>query len=73
MEIEAGLQKYNEPVVSNLKSARPNTTNEMMSAVEDLDTAFGGHGGNLSDMRFIRMKVKALTVTDSDILQQMIG
>ena len=69
MEIEAGLNKTNEPVVTNIKSARPSTTNEMMSAVEDLNTAYGGNGGNLADMRFIRMKVKSLTVTDSEILQ----
>ena len=45
----------------------------MMSAVEDLNTAFGGNGGNLSDMRFIRMKVKSMTISDSEILQQMIA
>jgi hypothetical protein len=73
MEIEAGLNKNNETVVTNIKSARPNTTNEMMSAVEDLNTAFGGNGGNLSDMRFIRMKVKSMTISDSEILQQMIA
>ena len=43
----------------------------MMSAVDDLKTDFGGNGGNLSEMRFIRLKVKTLNVTDSDILQQM--
>lgn len=43
----------------------------MMSAVDDLGTAFGGNGGNLTDMKFIRLKVKSLSVTDSDILQQM--
>lgn len=71
MEIEAGLQKTSEPVVTNVGGGKPSTTIEMMSAVEDLSTAFGGNGGNLSDMRFIRLKVKTLNVTDSDILQQM--
>jgi len=41
----------------------------MMSAVDDLGTAFGGNGGNLSEMKFIRLKVKTLNITDSDILQ----
>lgn len=72
MEIEAGLQKYNEPAVES-KGKRPNTVTEMTSAVEDLNTAFGGNGGNLSDMRFIRMKVKSMSITDNEILQQMIS
>lgn len=55
------------------KGKRPNTVTEMTSAVEDLNTAFGGNGGNLSDMRFIRMKVKSMSITDNEILQQMIS
>ena len=29
---------------------------------------FGGNGGNLTDMRFIRMKIKSLVVEDGAVL-----
>lgn len=46
--------------------------NEIESAVEDLNTNFGGRGGNLSDMRFIRLKIKTLKIDDNELLQQLI-
>ena len=44
----------------------------MASAVEDLNTNFGGRGGNLADMRYIRLKIKTLKIEDNDLLQQLI-
>lgn len=34
---------------------------------------FGGNGGNLTDMRFIRMKIKSLVVEDASTLQEIHG
>lgn len=34
---------------------------------------FGGNGGNLTDMRFIRMKIKSLVVEDGRVLQELIS
>lgn len=35
-------------------------------------TMYGGVGGNIRDMRFIRMKIKTLSIHDGQLLQQMI-
>jgi len=72
MEIEASLNKQTGNAAEAGKR-KPTTQAEMESAVEDLGTAFGGNGGNLADMKYIRMKVKTLTVTDNEILQSMIS
>lgn len=45
----------------------------MASAVEDLQTDFGGRGGNLADMRFIRLKIKTLTIDDNSTVQSLIS
>ena len=42
----------------------------MQSALTDMQTNFGGHGGNLADMRYIRLKIKTLTIDDTDLLPQ---
>lgn len=34
---------------------------------------FGGNGGNLTDMRFIRMKIKSLVIEDANVLQEVLG
>ena len=44
----------------------------MHSAVEDLSTPYGGKGGNISEMKYIRLKIKTLTVEDAELLTQMI-
>jgi hypothetical protein len=41
----------------------------MESAVEDMQTDFGGRGGNISDMRYIRLKIKTLQIEDIELLQ----
>jgi len=40
----------------------------MESAIEDIGTNFGGRGGNLSDMRYIRLKIKTLKIDDNEVL-----
>lgn len=40
----------------------------MASAIEDMGTNFGGRGGNLTDMRYIRLKIKTLKVEDNEVL-----
>lgn len=41
----------------------------MESAIDDLATNFGGKGGNLADMRYIRLKIKTLQIDEQEILQ----
>jgi hypothetical protein len=66
MEIEANLRLPNDPQPEApvAQKQKPNSNDEMVSAVEDLQTNFGGKGGNLSDMRYIRLKIKTLNVED---------
>ena len=66
MEIEANLNLPDEKEPQNDK---PTTNNEMASAVEDLQTNFGGKGGNIADMKYIRLKIKTLKVNNDQILQ----
>ena len=42
------------------KNLKPQTNDEMESALNDLETKFGGKGGNITDMRYIRLKIKTL-------------
>lgn len=70
MEIEANLQPAEE--TKTQITGKPQTTQEMHSAVEDLSTPYGGKGGNISEMKYIRLKIKTLTVEDAELLTQMI-
>jgi hypothetical protein len=72
MDIEANLRMPSERNVPETVKPKPRTNDEMASAVEDLATNFGGRGGNLQDMKYIRLKIKTLRVDDSDILRQLI-
>lgn len=72
MEIEANLQLPNDKEPVGPKKNKPQTNDEMESAVDDLGTNFGGRGGNLADMRFIRLKIKTLRIDDQELLQQLI-
>lgn len=67
-EIEASLQP-----AQTLKAAqeKPQTQQEMHSAVEDMQTDFGGAGGNLTDMKYIRLRLKTLQITDIEAQQQL--
>ena len=73
MDIEANLRMPSERRgATETVKPKPRTNDEMASAVEDLSNNFGGRGGNLQDMKYIRLKIKTLRVDDSDTLQQLI-
>ncbi len=68
MEIEANLKSQQEPLSETKQNTKPKTNDEMASAVEDMSTNFGGRGGNLTDMRYIRLKIKTLKIDDNEVL-----
>lgn len=34
---------------------------------------FAGRGGNIKEMRFIRMKIKSMVVDDNSLMQKLVG
>ncbi len=77
IEIDAGFQK--KDANAGLSRAGPSDNRVVFMQDEsrpDIDASqiqFGGKGGNLTDMRFIRMKVKSLVVEDGGVLRELHG
>ena len=61
MEIEAGLGGHHSKVEEH-----------HMEVHETTQDRCGGPGGNIRDMKFLRLKIKTLRVEDNDLLQELI-
>ena len=45
---------------------------KMTTSAPSNEIKYGGTGGNLTDMKFIRLKIKTLRITDEDLLRDLI-
>ena len=78
MEIEAALAKNMSK--DGDKDKKGSKVNRHMVHDEDClsnseqeqGTPFGGKGGNIMDMKFIRFKIKRMSIDDDDLCQQLI-
>lgn len=80
LEVEAGLNKQgdcssdDETTGGFTRAANPNHVTFPHDANRVSDSghiAHGGNGGNIRDMRFIRLKIKSLVIEDGNLLQEL--
>lgn len=78
IEIEAALdrQKQEKELEEKRKRGMVETANfgdEEPETVPSEAFKFGGNGGNITDMRFIRFKIKSMTIEDGELFQTLVN
>ena len=76
IEIDANFLKKNDSQENRANPSDNRVTFLQDDQRQDMNVnqiQFGGNGGNLTDMRFIRMKVKSLVVEDGTVLRELHG
>lgn len=77
LEIEEAIRNDAEAkqTIQTIPGARSTHHNagEILDMDQEEQIRFAGRGGNIKEMRFIRLKIKSMTIDDNQLLQKLVG
>lgn len=75
LEIDEAIRINNEThqTLPGARSTVGKTGGDIMDMDQEEHIRFAGRGGNIKEMRFIRLKIKSMVIDDNLLLQKLVG
>ena len=75
LEIEEAIKSEQDAQKQTIPGARSTHHNagEILDMDQEEQIRFAGRGGNIKEMRFIRLKIKSMQIDDNALLQKLVG